>query len=193
VKFKPTGATLQMCKECGTDFAQSIRKTHQPRRTRNHATPTQQALGRLLGGLYVVTASKGETSGAMLASWVSQATFDPPGFTIAVAKDRAIESLLHRGDALVLNTLGEDQHLPLMRHFLKRFGPGEDRFQGVAVHPGENGVPILDDALAYIEAQVENRMDCNDHWLLYCVAQQGKVKNATGRTAVHHRKTGSQY
>lgn len=30
----------------------------------------------------------------MVASWVSQASFEPLGLTIAVAKDRAIESLM---------------------------------------------------------------------------------------------------
>ena len=31
---------------------------------------------------------------AMIASWVAQASFEPLGLTIAVAKDRAIESLM---------------------------------------------------------------------------------------------------
>lgn len=30
----------------------------------------------------------------MVASWVSQASFEPLGLTIAVAKDRAIESMM---------------------------------------------------------------------------------------------------
>jgi flavin reductase (DIM6/NTAB) family NADH-FMN oxidoreductase RutF len=44
---------------------------------------------------------------AMLASWVSQATFNPPGLTVAVAKERAIESYLYEGDHFVLNILEE--------------------------------------------------------------------------------------
>ena len=48
----------------------------------------------LLGGLYVVTAAKGSTRSAMIASWVSQASFQPLGLSVAVAKDRAIESLM---------------------------------------------------------------------------------------------------
>lgn len=30
----------------------------------------------------------------MIASWVAQASFEPLGLTVAVAKDRAIESLM---------------------------------------------------------------------------------------------------
>ena len=43
----------------------------------------------------------------MVASWVSQASFEPPGITVAVAKDRAIESLLQVNDRFVLNILQE--------------------------------------------------------------------------------------
>lgn len=37
---------------------------------------------------------------AMVASWVSQASFEPLGLTIAVAKDRAIESMMQVGVAV---------------------------------------------------------------------------------------------
>lgn len=58
---------------------------------------TAKALARVSGGLYVVTALNNSARGAMLASWVAQASFEPMGLTIAVAKDRAIESLMQVG------------------------------------------------------------------------------------------------
>lgn len=66
-----------------------------------------QALGRVVGTLCVLTARDGDATGAMLASWVTQASFNPPGFTVAVKKDRAIESLLVVGAKFVLNILAE--------------------------------------------------------------------------------------
>lgn len=53
-----------------------------------------KALGRISTGLYVVAASHNNARSAMVASWVSQASFEPLGLTIAVAKDRAIESMM---------------------------------------------------------------------------------------------------
>lgn len=44
-----------------------------------------------------VTAAHADAKSAMVASWVSQASFEPLGLTIAVAKDRAIESLMQVG------------------------------------------------------------------------------------------------
>ena len=127
----------------------------------------------------------------MLASWVSQATFNPPGLTIAVAKDRAIESMLHSGDKLILNVLAEGRQL--RKHFMKSFAPGEDRFANVATETSENGCPILTDALAYLECTVNNRMEAGDHWIVYAIVDNGKVLNPDGVTAVHHRKSGNHY
>ena len=72
----------------------------------------------------------------MVASWVSQASFSPPGLTVAVAKDRAIEALMQVGDRFVLNVLRQDNHQSLLRQFLKRFPPGADRFAGINVLDG---------------------------------------------------------
>ena len=157
-----------------------------------------KALGRISGGLYVVTASQGEGESqrrsAMVASWVSQASSTPPGLTIAVAKDRAIEALMQVGDRFVLNVLRQDNHQQLMRHFLKRFPPGADRFAGVNVLEGTaDGGPVLADALAFLGCRVEQRMEGPDHWIIYAVVEQGNVADAEASTAVHHRKVGNHY
>jgi hypothetical protein len=57
-----------------------------------------KALARVSSGLYVVSASHNNATSAMVASWVSQASFEPLGLTVAVAKDRAIESMMQVGD-----------------------------------------------------------------------------------------------
>lgn len=129
----------------------------------------------------------------MLASWVSQASFQPLGLTIAVAKDRAIESLMQVGDRFVLNVLEEGNYQGLMKHFLKRFPPGADRFAGVKNQLAENGSPILADALAYMECEVASRMECSDHWIVYSTVHAGRVSKPEALTAVHHRKVGNYY
>lgn len=193
VKFKPDDKTLQFCEETGTDFAQALKKAKKVREPRQPASTIEQAVGRLVGSLSVVTAKQDNVSSAMLASWVSQATFTPPGLTVAVAKERAIEALTHSGNHFVLNLLAEDKHLGLMKHFLKPFRPAEDRFEGVETQEAQNGSPILSDALAYLECRVANRMECGDHWLVYAIVESGNVLDANAKTAVHHRKTGTHY
>jgi flavorubredoxin/flavin reductase (DIM6/NTAB) family NADH-FMN oxidoreductase RutF len=193
VKFKPDEKTLQMCEEAGVDFAQALKKAKKVKAPTQPSTSVEQAVGRIIGSLCVVTAKQGDVSSAMLASWVSQASFNPPGLTIAVAKDRALESLMHSGSGFVLNVLKEGNHLGMMKHFLKPFSPGEDRFAGVETEEAENGSPALTDALAYVECSVNSRMECGDHWLVYATVDNGKVLNNEGVTAVHYRKTGTHY
>ncbi len=193
VKFKPNDATLQLCEEAGTDFAQALKKARKVRSPSQPATTVEQAVGRIVGSLCVLTAKEGDRSSAMLASWVSQASFSPPGLTIAVAKDRAVETLTHTGNKFVLNILKEGNHLGLMKHFLKPFGPGQDRFADVAAQETESGSPILTDALAYLECSVQNRMESGDHWLVYATVESGKLLDTDGVTAVHHRKSATHY
>jgi flavorubredoxin/flavin reductase (DIM6/NTAB) family NADH-FMN oxidoreductase RutF len=192
VKFKPSDAILQMCEEAGTDFAQALKKAKKVRIPSQPATSVEQAVGRVVGSLCVLTAKQGDVSSAMLASWVSQASFNPPGFTVAVAKERAVEPLTHSGNKFVLNVLKEGNHIHLMKHFLKPFAPAQDRFVGIATQEAENGSPILSDALAYLECTVQSRMEAGDHWLVYATVDRGKVLSE-GVTAVHHRKTGNHY
>lgn len=193
VKDTPSEATYQLCEEAGTDMGQWLTRDRDIKQRKALDTDLDKALGRISGGLYIITAQKGDIKGAMLASWVSQASFQPLGLTIAVAKDRAIESLMHVGDRFVLNVLEEGNYQALMKHFLKRFPPGADRFAGVKTQAAENGSPILTDALAYMECHVASRMELADHWIVYATVDVGRVSKPDALTAVHHRKVGNYY
>ncbi len=193
VKDTPSEATYQLCEEAGTDMGQWLTRDRGIQQRKSLDTELDKALGRISGGLYIITAQRGGVKSAMLASWVTQASFQPLGLTIAVAKDRAIESLMQVGDRFVLNVLEEGNYQALMKHFLKRFPPGADRFAGVKTQPAENGSPILTDALAYIECKVASRMELSDHWIVYATVDAGRVSKADSLTAVHHRKVGNYY
>ncbi|MFM6481288.1 MAG: diflavin flavoprotein [Microcystis panniformis] len=189
----PNESLYQRCEEAGTDMGQLLTQEVKIKQRKYLDTDLDKAIGRISSGLYIITTKKGDRSGAMVASWVTQASFDPPGFTVAVAKDRAIESLLQVGDQFILNILEEGNYQTLMKHFLKRFGPGEDRFAGVNTRTANNGSPILADALAYLECEVVSRMECADHWIVYNKVADGRVSKPDSLTAVHHRKVGNYY
>ena len=193
IKETPTEAIYQLCDEAGTDLGQWLTRDKAVKQMKSLDSDLDKALGRISGGLYIITAKKGEVSSAMLASWVTQASFKPLGLTIAVAKDRAIESMMHAGDKFVLNVLEEGNYQTLMRHFLKRFAPGADRFAGVKTQPATNGSPILTDALAYMECEVVSRMELSDHHIVYAIVDNGRVSNPDALPAVHHRKVGNHY
>jgi len=204
VRFSPDAATLRTLDETGTSLGRRLQDEQRRSQRRSggglsdsRSDPAIQALGRVIGSLCVLTARKGEgvsaLSGAMVASWVSQASFSPPGFTVAVAKDRAVEGLLHVGDRCALNILAAGRETGPMKQFLQPFPPGADRFAGLDVSESPAGQPLLPEALAWIEATVKQRMECGDHWLLYAEAVSGALVDAKATTAVHLRRTGQRY
>ncbi len=204
VKFSPNKHKIKEIEEIGTHFGRSILKKSRQKNRRSDTgmissktNPTFQALGRIVGSLCVLTASKGEgennIKSAMLASWVSQASFSPPGLSISVAKDRAVESLLQIGDVFALNILSSTNLKEPLKRFAKPFAPGEDRFAGLDTEETPNGQIIIPDSLAWLDASVKERMECGDHWVIYAEVNYGNVLNKDDLTAVHHRKSGSNY
>ena len=205
IKFSPDAASLKTIEETGTALGRQLQNEQRKVQRRSasgglsesRSNPAVQALGRVVGSLCVLTTSKGEgasrLSSAMVASWVSQASFSPPGFTVAVAKDRAVEALLHSGDRFALNVLAAGRETGPMKQFLQPFAPGADRFAGMELEYSPSGQPLLPEALAWLEATVQQRMECGDHWLLYAQVSQGGVLDASATTAVHQRRSGANY
>ena len=192
-RFKPSDKTLKECEETATDFAQTLRKARKLRIAQPTATPMEQAVGRIVGSVCVLTAKQGEVSTGMLGSWVSQATFDPPGISLAIAKDRAVETLLYPGSKFVLNIIGEGNQQDYVKHFRKSFAPGEDRFSNFTTTEADNGGIILADGIAYLECSASKRMECGDHWVIYATVDNGKLMQADTVTAIHRRKAGNHY
>ncbi|RCL52097.1 MAG: flavin oxidoreductase [Synechococcus sp. MED-G71] len=204
VKFSPDVPTLKRCEETGMALAKRLQQQQRRQQKRtagglseSRSDPGVLALGRVIGSLCVLTASKGEAeqsiSGAMVASWVSQASFTPPGVSVAVARDRAVEALLHVGDRFALNVLADGRENGLMKQFLQPFQPGDDRFSGLELEHSPGGQPLLPDALAWLEATVKQRMDVGDHWVIYAEVEAGGLFDDSGTTALHHRRSGANY
>ena len=204
VKFSPDAPTLKRCEETGMALAKRLQQQQRRQQKRtagglseSRSDPGVLALGRVIGSLCVLTASKGEAeqsiSGAMVASWVSQASFTPPGVSVAVARDRAVEALLHVGDRFALNVLADGRENGLLKQFLQPFQPGDDRFSGLELERSPGGQPLLPDALAWLEATVKQRMDVGDHWVIYAEVEAGGLFDDSGTTALHHRRSGANY
>jgi len=195
VKFSPTDEVLAQCEAAGTEFAQTLRKLRKNRTLRQpgmeaqKSDRTEQAVGRIVSSLCVMTLNNDFNHSGLLTSWVSQATFNPPGLTIALPREQAEELIPQNDTPFVLNILKEGRNV--RRAFQRAIAPGENRFAELATHEASNGCLVLEDSLAYLECRVQNRMECHDHWLLYAIVENGKVLEPVGVTAVQHRKSGT--
>ena len=194
VRFSPDEEIIAECQRAGAAFAQQLikQKKQTPREgvSETQTGRTEQAVGRIVGSIGVLTTMQGDRPIGTLTTWISQASFNPPGLMLSVTSSHAAQHLSQPRAPFVLNLLKEGR--TVRRHF-QTADPDSDPFSQVSHRPATNGCPVLEDALAYVECTVRDWMDCGDHRLIYATVKSGEVLETAGVTAIQHRKSGSQY
>ncbi len=193
VRFSPTTAILKECIQAGQEFTQRLKKSKKLRSPRQAVTETQidrteQAVGRIVGSICVLTTCQDNHHIGVLTSWVSQATFNPPGVMVAIAESQNVDLISNPGDKFVLNILKEGR--TVRRNFSNQ---SSDSFNNVTTKTAANGCLIIEEALANVECTVQSRLPSGDRTLIYAVVDQGEVSELNGITAIQHRKSGSHY
>lgn len=128
-------------------------------------TIKKQVLRTFTYGLYAVScANEGEVN-AFTANWLSQVSFEPP--LIAVSIENASKSLpmILRSRVFTVNVLRSgDRELAgkLGKSALKQ----PDKLDGITYELGENGCPILHDALAWVACRILHTMEAGDSTLV---------------------------
>ena len=195
VRFSPDATTLNHCRTAAYQFAQQLRKQsrHQiPRQAISdvEANRTAQAMGRIIGALCVVTFDDHGTNRAILTTWISQASFTPPGIMMALPlRDDAIANL-QPNSPLILNILKEGRSI--RRQFSCQTSCPTMQKDLNVDHLDNAGI-VLTDALAYLQCTLTTQSIVGDHLLVYATVDAGTLLENDGLTAVQHRKTGSQY
>ncbi|MDB9525116.1 diflavin flavoprotein [Oscillatoria sp. CS-180] len=195
VRFTPNQTALTDCETAGTQFAQRLRKRLKQQVSRQAITTAQadrtaQAIGRIIGSLCVATVQQDNIYSGILTTWISQASFSPPGLMLALPSHESAFGNLQPGQSLVLNILKEGR--TVRRHFTHQQAT---QFTDcpLATQTSENGGLIIADALAYLECTVESVTSTGDHQLIYAKVLTGNLLEADGMPALQHRKSGSQY
>ena len=193
VRFSPNAAVLKECIQAGEEFTQKLKKAKRLRTPRQAVTETQidrtaQAVGRIVGSICVLTTCKDNVHYGVLTSWVSQATFNPPGIMIALSESQDLDSIGNPGEKFVLNILNEGR--TVRRNFSDRCTTS---FDNVTTKTASNGCLIIEEALAYLECTVQSYLPSGDRTLIYAEVEHGEVLENKGITAIQHRKSGSHY
>lgn len=152
-------------------------------------------LGRISSGLFIVTArsQSGQETG-LLASWVQQAAFTPPAFTVAVNAKRYLNDWLRESPLLAINIIGESQK-QFLGHFGRGFEPDQPAFEGLSIGRSPGGLPVLSDALGWLEGEVTQSLSAGDH-MVYLVEIRHAGAGAeleSMRPWAHTRKNGLGY
>jgi flavin reductase (DIM6/NTAB) family NADH-FMN oxidoreductase RutF len=121
-----------------------------------------EAFSLMTYGIYVLTSADGQTVNGMIASWVTQASYDPPLVIVAVHPNRYSHHLIEKSGAFALHVISRHR-----RDFLGRFkGPdAAAKFDAIQWRRGKTGSPILDDCIAWLECRVVDRLSPGNHTL----------------------------
>lgn len=120
-------------------------------------------LGRFATGVTVVTAA--DQSGAaygMTVSAFASVSLRPPLVLMCIDRSASLHDTLAGAPYFAVNILASTQEA-IARRFADT---GAQRFEGIGYRNGENGAPILNDVLAFVECKRISSTDSGDHTVI---------------------------
>ena len=143
----------------------------------------RSVLGRFASGVTIVTArdAAGRDHG-MTVSAFSSVSLEPPLVAVCVDHAASMHGLLREHMHIGISILSSTQEA-----YSRRFADEneDERFDGIAFSRGEQGVVLLDDALAHLECRVAARHEAGDHTLF--VARVDRAAPRDGRPLLYYR------
>ena len=123
----------------------------------------RNVLGSYPTGVCVITSvdADGNRLGLVIGSFVS-ISLDPPLVGFFPDKRSGTWPRIEASGRFCVNVLGSDQ-LALCQRFAAR---GEDKFAELAHGHAPSGLPLLDDAIAWIDCRIDRVTEVGDHWLV---------------------------
>ena len=152
--------------------------------------PASDALCDVVYGLSVVgsISADGEPNG-MTANWMSQVSFDPRIFAVAIQETAHTRKNIDETGVFSISVLPEGSK-DLSLKFTAKSTSGEGRLEGEPVTMHATGTPVLDAATAWFECRVVSTHQPGDHVVYFGEVVGGGMGEGTSTTL---RDTGMSY
>jgi flavin reductase (DIM6/NTAB) family NADH-FMN oxidoreductase RutF len=120
-------------------------------------------MGRFASGVTVVTATDEAGSAyGMTVSAFASVSLQPPLVLMCIDHTASLHDTLANAPYFAVNILASTQEA-IARRFADT---GAQRFEGIGYRNGENGVPILNDVLAFVECKRVSSVETGDHTVI---------------------------
>ena len=137
-------------------------------------------------GISVLTTTlEGKRIGVTIGSLVSL-SLSPPLVGVSIGRELAVYELLRDDGTFAVSILRGDQ-APLAAHFARGVPPIA-LWEGIGVREGSTGLPLLADALAWLECRVVDEHAVGDHTLF--VGEVDAAEEGPSGTALVYREHG---
>jgi flavin reductase (DIM6/NTAB) family NADH-FMN oxidoreductase RutF len=141
------------------------------------------AMRQLSGGVSVITTGRGDEISGMTVTSVASLAVDPASLIVSINRQSSSWPILLRHRAFGVNILGAAQQ-DVAERFTGRDGlKGRDRFAGAQWTALVSGVPLLVDALAAIDCEVEEIIERHSHGIVIGRVLQTRVSPNTSALA----------
>jgi flavin reductase (DIM6/NTAB) family NADH-FMN oxidoreductase RutF len=137
--------------------------------------------------LWLVTAAHGGRRGGFIATTVTQSSIVDamPRQLITVNKRHNTHAIIESSSGFAMHLIDETQ-LELVWRFGLQSGRDVDKLAGLEFRTGVTGSPLLTQALAWFDCQVEARMDSGDRTVYLTAVVDGQLQR-TGPPLTSHR------
>jgi flavin reductase (DIM6/NTAB) family NADH-FMN oxidoreductase RutF len=126
----------------------------------------RRVLWSMPSGLYVLGTRAGDRRNGMTLNWATQVSFDPKMVAVSVEKTAFSHELLAEGGMFALSIVDREDRA-IVRKFTKPVEVDLEArtLNGFAYHDGLSGAPVLDQAAAFVDCVVRQKVDVGDHTL----------------------------
>lgn len=142
----------------------------------------RQLMGRFTTGVVVITTKRDDGSPiGMTANSLASVSLRPPLLSVCIEQPTELHGAMLSAPAFAINILAEDQE-GLSRRFA---APHDDRFDGVGYQLSEQGLVLLDGAIAHIECERHAQFPAGDHTIIVGRVTGGATHE--GRPLLYYR------
>jgi flavin reductase (DIM6/NTAB) family NADH-FMN oxidoreductase RutF len=128
------------------------------------------AMRTITNGIYLLTTAHEDRVNGMIASWVTQVSYEPPLIAVAIHPNRYSHGLIEKSASFALHVIKKSQK-NLVMQFMG--SDSDEKFNGVDWQPGKTGCPLVKGCAAWFECQLRDHVQPGNHSIFI-----GEVMNA---------------
>ena len=134
------------------------------------------ALYKITYGLYVVTSGQDDKFNGQIANSMFQVTSNPGTVAISINKENYTHGLIKLTRRFVISILAQSAPMNFIGLFGFKSGRDVNKLENIKTKQGMTKVPIvLENAVAYIEVELEKELDCGTHTIFVGNIVEGDV------------------
>lgn len=134
------------------------------------------ALFQISYGMYIVGSKREDKANGQIANTVFQIIAQPPTIAVSINKENLTHEYIKESSVFTVSVLSQETPFPFIGRFGFKSGREINKLEGVSYKLGKTGAPIvLENSLAYLEAEVVNSFDCGTHTLFLGRVIEGEI------------------